>query len=321
MTTPTKYWKLGLFIMAGLVVGVVALSYFGAGAIRQQTIEYRTYFDQSVEGITVGSPVRFRGVTMGRVDDIRVAPDKRHIEVAFVLAVKELRRHGLLANQDKHDPEFSVQPDMRMQLALTTIVGEQVLAIDFFDPETHPPPSLPFPPPERYIPSTPSLLHGVEDSLADAVSRLPCLIDRATQLVAEADGLMLKIDDVHLVDRTQAALVRLNALLGSLREVVTEVRAEQIPAQFGEALATLQVALARLDQLIEHVDGDHGLLLSAQRVTDALGDVARSSHGTGPRLDLTLREVRESAAAVRRVADALEHNPDMLLKGRSRGAP
>jgi hypothetical protein len=61
-------------------------------------------------------------------------------------------------------------------------------------------------------------------------------------------------------------------------------------------------------------------MMSAQRTVDSLGEVARGAHSLGPELELTLRDVRGAARSIRRFADALEQDPDMLLKGRAEGA-
>jgi paraquat-inducible protein B len=68
--------------------------------------------------------------------------------------------------------------------------------------------------------------------------------------------------------------------------------------------------------LLDRVDGDRGLLASAERFSSSLGDAASSANGFTTEMEHTLRDVSEAAAAVRDLADALERQPDMLLKGR-----
>jgi hypothetical protein len=43
------------------------------------------YFDEALTGLEEGSPVKFRGYTIGVVERIRVAPDKKHLRVQPVL--------------------------------------------------------------------------------------------------------------------------------------------------------------------------------------------------------------------------------------------
>ena len=48
---------------------------------REETVSFVTYFDESVQGLEVGAPVKLRGVPIGHAVDIGFAPDRRHIEV------------------------------------------------------------------------------------------------------------------------------------------------------------------------------------------------------------------------------------------------
>ena len=86
-----------------------------------------------------------------------------------------------------------------------------------------------------------------------------------------------------------------------------------------EAAATLRgasVTLAKLDRVLVLLEGEDGLLASVQRTSDGLGEVAGPALGTN--LDETGRDLREAAVAVRQLAEALQRDPDMLIKGKAR---
>jgi phospholipid/cholesterol/gamma-HCH transport system substrate-binding protein len=85
-------------------------------------------------------------------------------------------------------------------------------------------------------------------------------------------------------------------------------------------MANLNVAVTRVDALLERVQGSKGLLASAERASNALGDVAQNANGLGLEVAETLREVQQAADTIQRLGDALNRDSDMLLKGRSRAA-
>src|SRR5262249_32348204 len=85
MATPSNYWKLGLFVVAGVVLALSTVVVLGARQLRKETIKYKSYFDESVQGLKEDSPVKFRGVTIGHVSDIGIAPDHRMVEVTSEL--------------------------------------------------------------------------------------------------------------------------------------------------------------------------------------------------------------------------------------------
>ena len=67
MSAKTNYFKIGLFVLIGGVVFVLALIAFGLRGYFEENTLYETYIDTDVEGLSIGSPVNFRGVNVGKV--------------------------------------------------------------------------------------------------------------------------------------------------------------------------------------------------------------------------------------------------------------
>ncbi|MCJ7818770.1 MAG: hypothetical protein MUP25_02980, partial [Syntrophales bacterium] len=59
---------IGLFVILGVVMGVVAIIWVGATSYFQKGVTYISYFDESVQGLQLNSAVKFRGVDVGLVD-------------------------------------------------------------------------------------------------------------------------------------------------------------------------------------------------------------------------------------------------------------
>ena len=80
--TRTNYWKIGLFVAAGVMATVIAFFWIGANRLNRRWSPRVTYFDESVQGLDVGAPLKMRGVTVGSVLEITLAPDQRLVEVS-----------------------------------------------------------------------------------------------------------------------------------------------------------------------------------------------------------------------------------------------
>src|SRR3989440_12925033 len=65
-----SYFKIGLFIITASVVCVIGIVVLGGGVLFKKKNTIETYIDESVQGLDVGSPVKFRGVPVGRVEQI-----------------------------------------------------------------------------------------------------------------------------------------------------------------------------------------------------------------------------------------------------------
>ena len=76
----TKF-TVGLFVMIGFAIAMVTIIWLGKSHYLEEGQYYIVYFDESVQGLAKDSPVKYRGVSIGRVDNIVVAPDASLIKV------------------------------------------------------------------------------------------------------------------------------------------------------------------------------------------------------------------------------------------------
>jgi paraquat-inducible protein B len=70
MSAQANYFKIGLFVIGATIALVFLLVMLGAGRIFQSKILMETYFNESVQGLEVGSKVKYRGVIVGEVKSI-----------------------------------------------------------------------------------------------------------------------------------------------------------------------------------------------------------------------------------------------------------
>ena len=77
----SRYFKLGAFILAAIVVLVALLIVIGSGRFDRNRITMETYFNESVQGLDVGSKVKYRGVTIGEVTRITFTHTKYELNL------------------------------------------------------------------------------------------------------------------------------------------------------------------------------------------------------------------------------------------------
>src|ERR1700712_4475327 len=80
MAAPTNHWKLGLFVVIGFVLVLTTVAALGARSLRTEVGHYVSYFDESVQGLEIGSPLKFRGGALGTLGKIDIAPEHPHAE-------------------------------------------------------------------------------------------------------------------------------------------------------------------------------------------------------------------------------------------------
>lgn len=319
MSTPTNHWKLGLFVVVGCLLGVSAMVYLGARSLHKETVRYESFLDEAVTGLDIGSPVRFRGVTVGSVSMIDIAPDHRHIAIAYDLGIAALHGFGLAASRGQNT-KLAVPPELRVQIGSQGITGVKYVLIDYFDVRDHPPPVLPFPVPANYIPATDSTMKSIEVSVLRAVDQFPALAEQLSQVAGQVNRLMSELNDSGLTYKAADTLAGIDRVVGVLQLKMQQMPVAELSHDARATMAKLNATLGSMHGLLGRVDGDQGLLASVQRASDSLGDVAGNAHGFGGELEDTLRSLGEAADAIRELVDALERDSDMLVKGRTKAS-
>jgi paraquat-inducible protein B len=319
MASRANYVKIGLFVILGLLAMLAVGVGLGALAAHRDTVAVYTFFKESVQGLDVGAPVTFRGVRVATAGYIGIAPDRRTVEVRMDVDVHSLERLGVFPKGafKSGRPIPRPPPDLRAQLQSQGLTGVRYVSLDFFDPQSHPPPELSFPVPENYVPAEKSFSKSLEDSVAGAMERVTKLADASLVAVDRIDGILGVLERGNAGEQTVVTLRSAAVAMRELDATIGDLHRAHLAEGAGAALGSLQRTIEKVTSVLDRLDGAAGLIATTQRSVAAFGDVGRNATGASQDLEETFAEIREAATAVRLLADELERQPDALLKGRA----
>jgi paraquat-inducible protein B len=304
----SSHVKLGVLALVAIGAAVATALALGLHAVGPATVEFHAYFDESVQGLELGSSIKYRGVRIGNVADIAIAPDRKHVDVVLALQRRDVDRLGLAATA----------PAVRAQLGNQGITGVKFIDIDFFAVSAEPAPKLPFEPAPNYLQTRPSLFKGLADNLEIVGERLPEFVDHADHVVGTLDRMLDELHEQSLVERVGAMADAGTSALREIRSTTHQLGGSKIGDHMAIALDHVIETLSRVDAVAARLDGERGLVASAHRATDSLSDLGREAVGSSEELQRTLRELGDAARAFRELVEAVDREPDMLLKGRAR---
>jgi len=342
------YLRVGALVLAGLALATGFILFFTANRIGRSADLYETYFRESVQGLEVGAPVRFRGVAIGRVTEIglvaaeyrggRGDAERSPFQLVFVRFAIDPRRTG-----ETDSVENAIRQGLRVRIAAQGITGVNYLELDFVDPERFPILQVPWEPRLTYIPSIPSTVAQVQNA-AEAILQqiqeadLPKLFANAIGLITDLRGQVTDGDLATTLRDASAFMAELRgvvqqaqvpALTGDLRKTVdeagntlaefrraaTDVRGvvagrelRQALANISAAAAELKTAAARLPNTISTVDGT--ARSARNTITDVQGDLAP-----------LLRDLRAAVGNLRDVTEQLRRSPSQTIFGAPPPAP
>ena len=319
MASRTQKTAVGAFVICGLLLFAVGIVALGGGRMLSSATEYVLYFDGSVSGLQIGSPVVFRGVPLGSVT--RIALEARPGEAGPTIPVYVQLRDGAIewaggtpnAELQRETFRRMIQGGLRARLQMQSLVtGQFRIELDFA-PGTE----------AVYRSSTPDLeiptLPSPIDQLQKRLARLPL-----ADMVASADVILRslattlgsgKLDTT--LETVTGAFAGMQATFARLDSVLAEARLDSVLAEARLATqrlnTTLGSASAELPQALE------SFRLAMENVERTTRTAGAALHPASPLMEDMRRMLREATTAMRSlrsVADTIERNPEALIYGK-----
>jgi ABC-type transporter Mla subunit MlaD len=321
------FLRVGLLVIIGIGLVIGLIWFFGGARLAHGTL-YESYFRESVQGLEVGAPVKYRGVTVGRVSELGLVSaeygnhngpvqlDRQTYRLVFVRFVVDRTLIGQVP-----DTEAAVKLGLRVRLASQGITGLTYLELDFADPTQYPAQQVPWSPRDDYIPSMPSTLLQVQNAATQFLAKLnkldiDTLAAALTGLVTDARA-SLDHGDLHRTLADSSDLLRtLNdvvqradvpELTANLRQTSTSLRTladshdlHHTLANAAEISDRLAAASAQLQSLIT------ALQSTTRRIDNTTGDLQQ---GLLP----ILRDAQGAVANLRDTTDELRRYPAQIL--------
>lgn len=298
MATEARKFRVGLFVIGALGIGLTAAIWLGATRYLADETLAVTYFSESVQGLDPGAAVKYRGVPAGRVDRIGIAPDGELIAVTMSID----RRYEDLLFQD---------PSLRAQLQLSGITGLRYVEIDRATGDAlDKAPVLGFTPELPLIPSTPSQFKAIQEALEDIYAKVMS-VDLAG-ISADARATLQAADQLLRDERVQRIVTNLDAITDSAARVTLNIEQATAGVKLEPVVTDLRRATAEANALLHDLrEGEIGRQLRGTlREVDGL---ARTSQGFVLDLQGLMERLSRTSANLELLTDSLRQQPSRLL--------
>ena len=343
MALKANYFKLGLFVIGAIVAGAIVLVVIGSGRWFQPKLTIETYFNESVQGLDIGSKLKYRGVAIGEVTKIGFTYNKYQLDrpmaerARYILVEAQIEPRllgGRAAAGDITNPknaQAEIDRGLRVRLSPQGITGTSYLEIDYVDP---PPPTLPidWQPDNTYIPGAPSTFGALINSASEIMDRLHKLdieaaIANLNKLLVTTNDRVAAVDTKGLTQRldrvlakTETKLDGLNtkklsddalALLGELRDSNNELKKTLANPALQKLPDDTAAAVARIRTIVD----DPNLPRSIASLSRTLGRIDRILGGGEADLTVTLENLRQITDNLRDLTEDAKRYPGQLIFG------
>lgn len=312
---------IGMFVMAASIIAVAAVMVFGAAKFFSRTENFISFFSESVNGLDVGAPLKYKGVKIGKVEGIFISSYKNikesSVSVVYSIDIDQLRRKTGTDFKDYSDwMDEQIAEGLRAKLNYQSIVtGMLYIELDFIADKG-----------EKYdlkyggtrfkeIPAAKSglseLAKGFEKTMADVAK-----IDFAG-IGQNVHSAIVKVNEK--LDAIDAKAISDNAV-SALKGVDDLVRNRDV----AEAIKKLDVLLSDSDALVNDARAElknfssSGASLAA-RLDEVLRNVNSVVAPQSPlryQIAVLVKTMNDSMSYISNFTDYLQRNPNSLLRGK-----
>ena len=332
MIRKTAAFKVGLFVVVGVAFIAVGIVFLGAGGWRQKEYVFiETYVDESVQGLELGAPVKYRGVQIGVVTLIDFV-DRKYSEVDNWESREVLIEMGIypeifenLSHSEVHKRlETEARKGLRVKLKSQGLTGLAYIEADYLEPDEFPPMNISWSPEFCYVPYTPSLSAQLQES-ADSINVILKNLRNVDlrEVVQDLSGVILTVQDglkkwqvgtlleeaVNLVQALKATNSLLQesiesaevAGIGSrikeaadmVKQGIEDMELQSLRSQVSDSLSEFQNTVGLLSKILNKKEIDL-MTKDLSASISSLKQILRNAEG---KLDVSLDALHESSTS------------------------
>ncbi len=307
-----REFNVGVFVIFSTALAFGGVIAIGSGRFFKQTEIIETSTTDSVNGLQIGSPVKYRGVPIGEVKSIsfldRYYPDADANPSEFdfgspVVIRMEVRLDVFGHAQAENfttDIQRGITTGLRARLTSAGLTGGLFVDLDLSDPTLFPAKTLAYTPDYPFIPSAPSRFDQLFDRIQSISGSLAevdfsSLGSSLQTTVTNIDGVVTRrvdpmmADAAKFVTELRESNTKLQAILSDPNIPTTIANVEALsadlregfagsPSELKEAIAEIPKMMKAAREAAERLDA----MLASERVQSILANLESTAADLGP---------------------------------------
>ncbi len=279
MNRNPAYFKLGLFVLVSFGLTAAFLIVFGAGTFMKKELIAETCFDESVQGLEIGSEVKYKGMRIGTVKSITNPAEVYDVASNYVLVTFTISENcyvGQTGADNRERLQKALEQGLEIQLTYKGITGGAFLETDYYEGERE----------KLALNWTPSRIH---------------IPSRKSDIQAFSEAVRRTLNDFSKVDLDQA-FTHATELLENLHQKSQELNLKAMGDNANALLAELRRTNQKLVQTLES-PALKELMADARGTVKGLNAMVKDAR---PPLNQTLTDLGRAAKSARNITQELE---------------
>jgi ABC-type transporter Mla subunit MlaD len=314
--------RIGLFCVSGLVLFIAMLFFLGLSDLFAQKATLRTFFSESVQGLSIGSQVKYRGVPIGTVSKIQILTSEKVIAVDMDIELKHFfsTKTSEATNYSKFLDFINndIKSGLRCRLEFAGITGMKFIDLDYFAKDEN---KLPANITANLEGST-IFIPSVASSFKDIVTTITLTLEKISkfnfeeignELENSLSGLSSILKDPALkssISQINEAAINLKNSTHIIAQVVTEQRLNKI-------LENMEKNLKSIDNFFEEAR----LETKNMKLPETVGDIRTTINSINDSKEdfiQTLKKLESTLTSLKLLIDSIDKDPQQIIRGKAK---
>ena len=315
-----KNFLLGIFVISALIVGIIMLIGFGLLESFRPKVYLVTYTNESVQGVNIGSQVKFRGVSVGSVENISILSDNKLIKIemsitpdAFIF--RKMTNEEMRKNLCRKMLQDEIKSGLNCRLDYAGITGLRYVELDFFtdngiikdvDPVlSHE---------QIYIPMVPSVFSSMFNMLNESLTRISKI-----KFEEMSDNIIQNLNEIRAIfnsDKVKNTIVNIETISNNLEKVTSSINGVLSKEKLEALIGNLEEAIKSFERLGKSAESEllkSDIPSSSRQLRDTLQNISELKG----KVENTLFILNKALDNISSLSRQIEEQPDSLLRGRN----
>ncbi len=313
MNDNTKFFKIGVFVISATLILIAGLIIFGAGDFFDKKFYCETYFTESVQGLSIGSDVKYKGMKIGSVEAIKSVASRYNKTCQYILVLFSINDNAMFEKSDKAIKAI-VANGLRIKLGLQGLTGAAYLDADYVEKYKIHDLAISWKPENPYIPSATSTITRLTDAISKIVEGLESI--KFQSLANDLSTLLKTLDTKINAMETEKILGSTLSLVKSASRIVNnaEKPLSRFVTDLEQAGKEVKIAAKNTKTMIKNIDTSlNGVSPAVAQFSKACEQINKTIYFKKHDLGIILDNLKKMSANLEEMSENLKTYPGSII--------
>ncbi|MCK5542663.1 MAG: MCE family protein [Desulfobacterales bacterium] len=313
MNDNSKFFKIGVFVITATFILITGLIIFGAGKLFDKKFYCETYFNGSVQGLNIGSSVKYKGMEIGSVESIESAASKYGQDSQYIFVLFSINDNAFF-NKSKKGIEELVKNGLRVKLTLQGLTGGAYIETDYIETDKIQDIPISWNPKNPYIPSATSTIKRLTESISKIVEgvesiNIQGLANDLAVLLKTLDTKINNMDTEQILDSTLTIVQNASKIVANAEKPLS-----QFLSDLEQAGKDVKIASKDTKTMIRNLDNSlSGVSPAVQQFDKACTQINEIVYFRKHDLEIIFNNLKVMSANLEQLSENLKTYPGSII--------